>query len=168
MTANTPPPATGRDSGLPERCTTPGCGGDVRYAAPGRSHIEGCTYPTQPPAPQAGASVEALVSIIDAHRNCTHGGSDGVRLEWSCGLVSEVYKSLGWRGEHIAAAVLASDWLAQRDAAVRAEVVKAILDAAPPLNSELLYDGREDPVAAAYVEGFHDAYEAARTTGGDR
>lgn len=27
------------------RCTTPGCGGDYRYAAPGRNHIEGCQYP---------------------------------------------------------------------------------------------------------------------------
>ena len=26
-------------------CPTEGCLGDVRYAAPGRRHIEGCTFP---------------------------------------------------------------------------------------------------------------------------
>ena len=26
-------------------CPTPNCPGDARYAAPGRGHIEGCTYP---------------------------------------------------------------------------------------------------------------------------
>jgi hypothetical protein len=31
-----------------ERCTTPGCRGDARYAAPGRGHVAGCTYPAEP------------------------------------------------------------------------------------------------------------------------
>lgn len=30
-----------------EGCTTPGCPGDPNYAAPGRSHREGCTYPRE-------------------------------------------------------------------------------------------------------------------------
>lgn len=29
----------------PTFCTTKGCPGDPRYAAPGRGHIEGCSYP---------------------------------------------------------------------------------------------------------------------------
>lgn len=33
-------------------CPTPGCHGDARYAAPGRRHIAGCTYPI-PPASSA-------------------------------------------------------------------------------------------------------------------
>lgn len=42
---------------------------------------------------------------------------------------------------------------------VLTEVEGAIIAAAPPINSELLYDGREDPVAAAYIEGFKDAWQ---------
>lgn len=26
-------------------CSTEGCPGDARYAAPGRGHVEGCVYP---------------------------------------------------------------------------------------------------------------------------
>lgn len=40
------------------------------------------------------------------------------------------------------------------------EAEDAIVAAAPPLNSELLYDGSEDPTQAAYVEGFRDAHGA--------
>jgi len=29
-------------------CSTPGCNGDGRYAAPGRGHIETCHYPIVP------------------------------------------------------------------------------------------------------------------------
>lgn len=43
-----------------------------------------------------------------------------------------------------------------RDKALR-DAEKAVIAAAPSLNSELLYDGREDPVRAAYVEGFKAA-----------
>lgn len=32
---------------LPHRCSTPGCDGDERYAAPGRGHIDGCRHPLQ-------------------------------------------------------------------------------------------------------------------------
>lgn len=38
------------------------------------------------------------------------------------------------------------------------EVEHAIMQAAPPLNSELRYDGTADPVGAAYIEGFKDAW----------
>ncbi|MGZ6772567.1 MAG: hypothetical protein ACXVGA_08550 [Mycobacteriaceae bacterium] len=40
------------------------------------------------------------------------------------------------------------------------EAEEAVIAAAPPINSELLYDGREDPAAAAYVEGYKDAWQA--------
>lgn len=44
--------------------------------------------------------------------------------------------------------------------AVLKVVERAIVAASPPLNSELRYDGSEDPLAAAYVEGFKDAHDA--------
>ena len=51
-------------------------------------------------------------------------------------------------------------------------VVEAVLSAAPRLNAELRHDGTEDPGMAAYIEGFHDAHEAARAAaeriGGDQ
>lgn len=39
------------DEGEFTNCTTPGCDGDARYAAPGRRHITGCTYPFPAPVP---------------------------------------------------------------------------------------------------------------------
>lgn len=44
--------------------------------------------------------------------------------------------------------------------AVLKVVERAVVAAAPPLNSELRYDGTEDPIGAAYVEGFRDAHAA--------
>jgi hypothetical protein len=32
-------------------CSTAGCWGDPFYAAPGRGHVEGCTYPVPPLIP---------------------------------------------------------------------------------------------------------------------
>lgn len=32
------------EGGLPSACTTTGCGGDPRYAPPGRGHVDGCQY----------------------------------------------------------------------------------------------------------------------------
>lgn len=37
------------------KCPTPRCRGDERYAAPGRGHIEGCTYPSTPPDQDGGS-----------------------------------------------------------------------------------------------------------------
>lgn len=55
--------------------------------------------------------------------------------------------------------------VAAHEAAARAEGAQAVYDAlmaaVPPLNYELKYDGSEDPHAAAYVEGFKDAWQAA-------
>lgn len=52
----------------------------------------------------------------------------------------------------VAKAILSSDWLAAHDAAA----------AAPPIGFELRYNGTEEPVAAAYVGGWHAAYETVR------
>lgn len=38
-------PPTGDSQSENSQCPTPGCLGDVNYAAPGRLHIAGCTYP---------------------------------------------------------------------------------------------------------------------------
>lgn len=39
-----------------EACTTPGCSGDWRYAAPGRGHAEGCRYPLPAQTPASALS----------------------------------------------------------------------------------------------------------------
>lgn len=38
-------------------------------------------------------------------------------------------------------------------------VGQAIIQASPPINYELRPDGREDPQAAAYVQGFKEAHD---------
>ena len=57
-------------------------------------------------------------------------------------------------------------WLAADRARVRAEVLaevrEALVKAAPRLNAELRPDGTEDPVMAAYIEGFRDAWQTVR------
>lgn len=66
--------------------------------------------------------------------------------------------------EHLAGCFLASDWLADRDARIRREVldeaIEAIIKGAPSLNAELRHDGTSEPTMAAYIEGFHDAHQA--------
>lgn len=42
------------------------------------------------------------------------------------------------------------------------QVAEAVLDAAPPVNSELRHNGVPDPGMSIYVEGFKDAHDAAR------
>lgn len=54
-----------------ETCPTPGCDGDVRYAAPGRGHIEGCHHPLSDPAAASAAhdadtAATALEEAADA------------------------------------------------------------------------------------------------------
>ena len=67
----------------------------------------------------------------------------------------------------IAKAILSSEWLAAHDAEVRADererVAEKVAAAAPAIGFELRYNGTVDPVAAAYVGGWHAAYETVRT-----
>ena len=154
MTANTPPPATGRDSGVAvERAHVV----SVVYDFDRRAmhwclvcHYAGFSVPplpcpgpttiTQPPARQAGASVEALA--------CDHGAH--VRGCQSCDEDAERF--IAYR--------LGPDWLAQRDAAVRAEVGERIASAIDRQSGP----GTSDASRGAYLI----AARIARTIGGDR
>ena len=186
MTANTPPPATGRDTGarlatacsLCDDCFHPSFGPNMDGEPCDYCRDCGCPSAehTQPPAPQAGASVEAhptpaleLAHIIDPAAFEDHPIEQRRRaaaLQWAARRHIAM--------EH-AERVVASDWLAQRDAAVRAEVGERIASA---IEAEYLgadfgrqYDGRESPDALqhhAYDEGLQEAAEIARTIGGDR
>ena len=153
MTAPTPPPATGRDTGgMFGKMSDPYRNSRRPEFTPHdhAEYVEGCfrcdlsREEAQPPAPQTGASVEALADVVffgdmgsDAHMK-------------SCRI--------------IARAILASDWLAQRDAAVRAEVGERIATAignTPLPNTETTH-------AEEFVMGVLWAQNIARTTGGDR
>lgn len=41
------------------KCPTLGCRGDERYAAPGRGHIDGCTYPIGSVIPPGEGNADA-------------------------------------------------------------------------------------------------------------
>lgn len=101
------------------------------------------------PAPVAAPDAEGLEGAVNAALRAPHAVIDGYPAE-------------------VAHHILASDWLATHDAAVRAEHGERIAQAIAasfPLNGELRHDGTADPQAAAYVEGLHDAYRIARETG---
>ena len=140
MTANTPPPATGRDH--THRSDEP-CSVNCPANVTDGPHL------TQPPAPQAGASVEALAS--------THWHWDEDDLgAFGCGYLE--------RGEQCPLPehlyVLTPAELAQRDAAVRAEVGERIASA--------IEARRMDRPPLSLNGAYLDAADIARTIGGDR
>lgn len=51
---------------------------------------------------------------------------------------------------------------AERDALLA--IPARMIEKAPPVNYELRHDGSEDPLAAAYVNGWHEAYDTAVLT----
>lgn len=57
--------------------------------------------------------------------------------------------------------------VAARDARIRLAALEeardAIVEGAPPLNAELDYTGKEDPLMASYVSGHHDAWSAVNS-----
>ena len=147
MTAPTPPPATGRDTG--EACWARGADGEGNPNCSLTGDHDG-PHSDQPPAPQAGASVEALVDFL-----CTLG------LRRTFGI------------ENTAKLFLASDWLAQRDAAVRAEVGERIASAieariVPISEADVDSGGFETGMDVGCNIGYESAARIARTTGGDR
>ena len=174
MTAPTPPPATGRDTGEAVESIPDLLGHLIKAVARAKEdrtprydrdggNLNPTTLPdgydpevdpppdTQPPAPQAGAPVEALADVIGHHLAC------------SCPELLDV----SW-AEHIAFAVIASDLLAQRDATVRAEVGERIASAIETLRESYAATALPPSVYMSVLEVLSDAARIARTTGGDR
>ena len=144
MTANTPPPATGRDH--THRSDEP-CSVNCPANVTDGPHL------TQPPAPQAGASVEALAS--------THWHWDEDDLgAFGCGYLE--------RGEQCPLPehlyVLTPAELAQRDAAVRAEAWDEGHAVGYRKHADDTLAGRGIDVGPVVP----NPYRIARTTGGDR
>lgn len=53
-----------------DKCSTPGCDGDAHYAAPGKRHIAGCSYPMTAPDAVPPQAVEAATrAVIEAEQN---------------------------------------------------------------------------------------------------
>ena len=131
MTAPTPPPATGRDSGEAV---------EDRYRN-WRSDRD----TTQPPAPQAGASVEALREAVQHDIYVLEANAPDPSVD--------DYTNVAVRAvEH---------WLAQRDAAVRAEAWDEGYTAGHSNAMRRMSDEPNAPTSP-------NPYRFARTTGGDR
>lgn len=56
-----------------EACSTPGCPGDSRYAAPGRGHRTDCAYPF-------AASMDGLRALLAKYENDAYAGGSTVGL----------------------------------------------------------------------------------------
>lgn len=74
-------------------------------------------------------------------------------------LAKAMHPAFAWAGGNLVERFLDA-MLHEHRRQVLGDAIEAVIQAAPSLNSELRYDGSTDPVGAAYVEGFHDAWEA--------
>lgn len=117
-------------------CPTSGCHGDARYAAPGRHHREGCTYPTPVPSEVAETTAgERQVSADDRYRVeaiLRKAARDHLGIAegfvWDSGISSDQ-----------ADALLTSDWLAAHDDRVRREEgAKVLREAADDARAALI------------------------------
>ena len=156
MTAPTPPPATGRDTG--EACWARGADGEGNPNCSLTGDHDG-PHSDQPPAPQAGASVEAL-DLVEFRRAIS--AAINFHSFDACCEMADFDMADAIVDTEIAASAPGGfrAALAQRDAAVRAEVGERIASA--------IEARRMDRPPLSLNGAYLDAADIARTTGGDR
>ncbi len=143
-------------------CPTDGCPGDVRYAAPGRGHIDGCTYPlpTSKPAPtSANAGSSGLREAAEDRLFESLADWLGAQVE-AFNITDPSDEQTTWidiQVESLAERVLASDLLAK----VRAEAkVEALREAEFEVRDARTLDPTSRAAVCAVLRGRADRIEA--------